>query len=335
MQQSSVSNELPKATWMDVILRYNKPNHLKSTWQMINSIVPYVLLWFMMVLSLEISYWLTLSLSVFAAGFLVRIFIVFHDCVHGSFFMSHKINVVCGVVLGVLTFTPFHRWQYEHLTHHRTVGNLDKRGVGDVRTLTVDEYRNKSRWQRVSYRIYRHPIILFGIAPILLFLLKYRFSSSELSWKIKYQIYFTNLLLFLFYGLLVWLLGWKIVVLIQLPILYISAVHGVWLFYVQHQFEDVVWTRSGEWDYHSMAIKGSSFFKLPVVLQWFTGNIGFHHIHHLSPIIPNYNLSRCHHENEMFHTVKPITFWSAFKTMSLRLWDEKRKRLVRFKDVNG
>jgi len=333
MLQGHSSTHPPRATWMDVILRYNKPNRLKSIWQIVNSVVPYVLLWFLMVQSVSISYWLTLLLAVFAAGFLVRIFIIFHDCVHGSFFKSHHINTFCGFVLGVLTFTPFHRWQYEHLTHHRTVGNLDKRGIGDVKTLTVEEYRNRSKWQRFKYRFYRHPVFLFGVAPILLFLFKNRLTSRDNSREIKYMTYLTNVVLILMYGMLVWFLGWKVVVLIQFPVLYVSAVHGVWLFYVQHQFENVVWARTGEWDYQSIAIQGSSFFKLPILLQWFTGNIGFHHIHHLSPIIPNYNLAQCHNENDMFQVVKPITFWSAFKTMSLRLWDEKRKRLVRFKDV--
>lgn len=335
MLQGNLSPDPPRDTWMDVILRYNKPNHLKSIWQIANSVVPYVLLWVLMVHSLDISYWLTLLLSIFAAGFLVRIFIIFHDCVHGSFFKSQHLNSICGVILGALAFTPFHRWQYEHLTHHRTVGNLDKRGIGDVKTLTVEEYRSRSRWQQFRYHFYRHPIFLFGIAPILLFLLKYRFTSRDMTWKMRYQTYLTNSILLLIYGLLVWMLGWKVVVLIQLPILYISAVHGVWLFYVQHQFEDVVWSRTAKWNYQTMAIRGSSFFKLPAVLQWFTGNIGFHHIHHLSPLIPNYNLEQCHKENEMFQSVKPLTFWLAFKTMRLRLWDEQRQHLVRFKDVKG
>jgi omega-6 fatty acid desaturase (delta-12 desaturase) len=318
--------------WMEIISRYNKPVPLKSWWQIINSLGSYLILWFLMVKSLEISYWLTLILSVFAAGFLVRIFIIFHDCGHGSFFRSKRMNTVVGIITGLFVFTPYHRWHRDHHIHHQTVGNLDKRGTGDVMTLTVEEYHNLSGWQRFGYRLYRNPFFLFGIAPILLFAVLYRFTKKYMSWRERLYILLTNLALAGMIALVIWAIGWKAYLLIQLPVLYIATVHGVWLFYVQHQFRHVKWTDSGNWDYMTVALKGSSLFKLPVILNWFTGSIGYHHIHHLSPGIPNYNLKRCHLENSLFWQVKPITFMSAFESLLLRLYDEKREMLITFRE---
>jgi omega-6 fatty acid desaturase (delta-12 desaturase) len=318
--------------WMEIISRYNKPVPLKSWRQIINSVGSYLILWFLMVKSLEISYWLTLILSVFAAGFLVRIFIIFHDCGHGSFFRSKRMNTVVGIITGLFVFTPYHRWHRDHHIHHQTVGNLDKRGTGDVMTLTVEEYHNLSGWQRFGYRLYRNPFFLFGIAPILLFAVLYRFTKKYMSWRERLYILLTNLALAGMIALVIWAIGWKAYLLIQLPVLYIATVHGVWLFYVQHQFRHVKWTDSGNWDYMTVALKGSSLFKLPVILNWFTGSIGYHHIHHLSPGIPNYNLKRCHLENSLFWQVKPITFMSAFESLLLRLYDEKREMLITFRE---
>lgn len=322
----------PMPEWMEIISRYNKPDPLKSWWQIINSVGSYLLLWFLMVKSFEISYLLTLVLSVFAAGFLVRIFIIFHDCGHGSFFRSKRMNTVVGIITGMFVFTPYHRWHRDHHIHHQTVGNLDKRGTGDVKTLTVEEYCNLSGWQRFGYRVYRNPFFLFGLAPILLFVLLYRFTKKYMTWRERIYVYLTNLVLAGVIMLMIWAIGWKAYVLIQLPVLYIATVHGVWLFYVQHQFRHVIWTDSGNWDYMTVALKGSSLFKLPGVLNWFTGNIGYHHIHHLSPVIPNYNLRRCHLENSIFRQIKPLTFMSAFESLLLRLWDEKRGMLITFRE---
>jgi len=318
--------------WMEIISRYNKPDPLKSWWQIINSVGSYLILWVIMVKSFEISYWLTLAISVIAAGFLVRIFIIFHDCGHGSFFRSRRMNTIVGIITGLFVFTPYHRWHRDHHIHHQTVGNLDKRGTGDVKTLTVEEYHNLSGWQRFGYRLYRNPFFLFGIAPILLFAVLYRFTKKYMSWREKLYILLTNLALAGMIALLIWAIGWKAYLLIQLPVLYIATVHGVWLFYVQHQFRHVLWTDSGNWDYMTVALKGSSLFKLPAVLNWFTGSIGYHHIHHLSPGIPNYNLKRCHLENSIFRQIKPITFMSAFESLLLRLWDEKRGMLITFRE---
>ncbi len=320
-------------SWVKVVMRYNFPDNFKSWWQVVNSVVPYIAIWVLMVYSLEYSYWLTLLLSVFAAGFLVRIFIVFHDCGHGSFFKSERLNRLVGIPLGLLSFTPYHRWHRDHKEHHATVGNLDKRGVGDVKTLTVEEYKSLSKWKKFGYRFYRNPIFLIGVAPLLLFLIQYRLPKSYMNRKELVYLHLSNLALVLGILLVIWAIGWKAYLLIQLPVIYLASVHGVWLFYVQHQYESVKWERSDKWDYKTIAIQGSSYFKLPFILQWFTGNIGFHHIHHLSPTIPNYKLSKCHKENPMFQDIKPITFFSSLKSLRLRLWDEKKQRLVGFNEI--
>lgn len=320
-------------SWVKVVMRYNFPDNFKSWWQVVNSVVPYIAIWVLMVYSLEYSYWLTLLLSVFAAGFLVRIFIVFHDCGHGSFFKSERLNRLVGIPLGLLSFTPYHRWHRDHKEHHATVGNLDKRGVGDVKTLTVEEYQSLSKLKKFGYRFYRNPIFLIGVAPLLLFLIQYRLPKSYMNRKELVYLHLSNLALVLGILLVIWAIGWKDYLLIQLPVIYLASVHGVWLFYVQHQYESVKWERSDKWDYKTIAIQGSSYFKLPFILQWFTGNIGFHHIHHLSPTIPNYKLSKCHKENPMFQDIKPITFFSSLKSLRLRLWDEKKQRLVGFNEI--
>lgn len=327
------SNKSEETNWVKIVSKYNYPSPLMSWWQVVNSVVPYFALWVLMVYSLEISYWLTLLLSVFAAGFLVRIFIIFHDCGHGSFFKSDRWNKIVGIPLGLLVFTPYHRWHRDHKEHHATVGNLDKRGVGDVQTLTVDEYKNLSKWGRFSYRFYRHPLFLIGLAPLLLFLIQHRIPKSYMNWKEHMYVYLSTLSIAIAIFLVILAIGWKAYVMIQLPVIFIASVHGVWLFYVQHQYESVQWVRTHEWDYKNIALQGSSFFKLPLLLRWFTGNIGYHHIHHLSPRIPNYKLAQCHKENPMFQDVKPITFFSSLKSLRLRLWDEKKQKLIGFNEL--
>ena len=328
---SGIQNE--SRSWMQIVQQYNKPEAIRSWWQVINSVVPYIGLWVLMVYSLSISYWLTLGLSIFAAGFLVRIFIIFHDCGHGSFFKSPLLSRIVGIPLGILVFTPYHKWHHDHLIHHQTVGNLDKRGVGDVKTLTVEEYQKMSKPKRLWYRIYRHPIILLIIGPFILFTILLRFSKTTRPKTEQLYTHLTTLAIAsIVVGLSFWI-GFVPYLLIQLPILYIATVHGVWLFYVQHQYEDVRWERSGQWDYKTIALEGSSYLKLPKVLQWFTGNIGFHHIHHLSPRIPNYKLEKCYNENPSLHVDKPLTFFTALKSLKFRLWDEKKQRLVGFRGI--
>jgi omega-6 fatty acid desaturase (delta-12 desaturase) len=333
MKAEAETNGKLNSDWITIISGYTKPDRLKSWWQIINSVVPYIILWVVMVKTTEISYWLTLLLAVPAAGFMVRIFIIFHDCGHGSFFKSQRMNKIIGIITGLIVFTPYHKWHYDHKIHHQTVGNLDKRGVGDVKTLTVEEYSALSRWQKFSYRFYRNPFFLFGIAPILLFTILNRFTKPNMSFREKMYVHLTTLALVASITGLILIMGWKTYVLIQLPVLYIATVHGVWLFYVQHQYRDVLWEGEADWDYKTTALQGSSWFKLPGILNWFTGNIGYHHIHHLSPRVPNYNLKKCHYENPIFHNVKPLTFFSAFESLLLRLYDVKRKRMIRFSEI--
>lgn len=321
------------ASWHGIITRYNKPSMSRSIWQIVNSVGAYLLLWVLMVLALKVSFWLALPLIVLAAGFLTRVFIIFHDCGHGSFFRSKRLNETIGTACGILAFTPYHRWTDSHRIHHQTVGNLDKRGYGDVWTLTVEEYLSKSPWQRFIYRLFRHPLFLLGFGGPLMFVVTNRFTTRRMTWKQRRNIYFTNAVIFALAAGMSWLIGWQAFLLIQLPVIYIAAVGGVYLFYLQHQYDDVTWARSGQWDYYQMALHGSSFFRLPGLFRWFTGNIGYHHIHHLGPTIPNYNLVKCHRENPMFQEVKPITFFRSFHSLSLRLWDEKGQRIISFREL--
>ena len=327
------SQASPNKEWIRIIGKYNKPHRLKSIWQIINSLGPYLLFWYLMYLSLDISYWLTLGLAFPAAGFMVRMFIIFHDCGHGSFFKSKRANKIVGTILGSLVFTPYDRWHLDHAIHHSTVGNLDKRGNGDVWTLTVEEYNALSPSRKFEYRLYRNPVILFLIAPFLLFVVWFRFPKKGMNRSEHMSVYITDLILLAFGTAVSLLIGFKAFLMIQLPIAYIATSAGVWLFYVQHQYEDVIWSRHQEWDYKTMALEGSSYLKFPKLLQWFSGNIGFHHIHHLSPKIPNYNLEKCHKENAMFNDIKPVTFVPSIRTLRLRLWDEKLKRLIGFREL--
>jgi omega-6 fatty acid desaturase (delta-12 desaturase) len=323
----------PQLPWRDVVTGYNKPDRWRSAWQIVNSLVPYLVLWFLMIVSLKISFWIVLPLSMVAAGFLIRLFIIFHDCGHGSFFKSRKSNFIVGNIFSIMAFTPYMRWTDSHRIHHQTVGNLDKRGIGDVWTLTVSEYLNLSRSGRLKYRIFRHPVIFLGLGAFLMFMVFNRFTTRRMNRTQKLNLYFTNALIALIAVSMSLLVGWKAYLVIQLPVMYFAAVGGVYLFYLQHQYEEVYWCRQKEWDYRTMAMEGSSFFKLPLILQWFTGNIGFHHVHHLGPTIPNYLLAKCHRENAIFHGIHPITLWASLRALRIRLWDEEQKRAVGFREV--
>ncbi len=316
--------------WRDIVAKYQIPAPWRSTWQTINSFGGFILSWCLMYWSIPISLWITLPLAVLAGGFVVRVFIIFHDCGHGSFFKSRLVNDILGTLAGVVTFTPYFHWRWEHSVHHASAGNLDRRGTGDVWTLTVQEYLKASRWKRFAYRLVRNPVILFIIAPLFLFLVRERFPTRGAGRREQLSVYGTNILLALYALMMGGLFGWKMWILLQLVVLTVAASAGVWLFYVQHQFEGVYWQRHEAWDYQEAALQGSSFYKLPRILQWFSGNIGFHHIHHLSPRIPNYNLERCHNAEPLFQTVKPVTLLASLGTMNLRLWDEQEQRLVGF-----
>ena len=321
------------ATWKEIVAKYQQPSTGRALWQIANTLVPYALVWYLMYRSLAVSWWLTVPLAVLAGAFLVRIFIIFHDCGHGSFFKSRQANDIVGFIAGVLTFTPYYHWRWEHNIHHASAGHLDKRGTGDVWTMTVQEYLESSRWRRFAYRLARNPLVLFGVAPLFLFLVLQRFPAPRANPRERHSVWWMNLaILGLVLGLAS-IFGLVAYVVIQLTVTMVAGAAGVWMFYVQHQFEDVYWERGDNWDYTAAALQGSSFYKLPRILQWFSGNIGFHHIHHLSPRIPNYNLQRCHDADPLFQRVKPITLFSSLKSLSFRLWDEKRRKLVGYRHM--
>jgi len=321
--------------WKSIVAKYQKAAVWPGVWQLVNTLIPYAALWVLMYFTLKISWWLTIPLAILGAGFLVRAFIISHDCGHGSFFPSRKANEIVGFVTGVLTFTPFHQWRWEHNVHHSTSGDLDRRGIGDIWTLTIQEYLEASRWQRFAYRLARNPVILFGLAPLYVFLIKHRIPSPKAGRRERLWVWWTNLAIVSIAAVMSWIFGFEAYMLLQVLMVLIAGSAGIWLFYVQHQFEGAYWQRSEDWDYSTAALKGSSFYKLPKVLQWFSGNIGFHHIHHLSPRIPNYHLEKCHKAEPLFQTVKPVTLFSSFKSFTFRLWDEQQQRLVGYRALRA
>jgi acyl-lipid omega-6 desaturase (Delta-12 desaturase) len=315
----------------DNVARFQAASLWRARWQVIDSLLPYALLWFAMERALLVSYWLMLPIAILAAGFLVRIFIIFHDCGHGSFFKSKRANNVTGAVAGALLLTPYRHWRWQHALHHGTAGDLDRRGSGDIWTLTVQEYLRSTRWRRLAYRLARNPIVLFVIAPLYVFVVHHRFAASKAPARERLSVHRTNWALLGITLMMGAVIGFKAFLLIQLTVSAIAGALGLWLFYVQHQFEGVFWARSEDWNYTAAALQGSSFYKLPRILQWFTGNIGFHHIHHLSPRIPNYHLQRCHEADPFFDTIKPVTLLASLKFLTFRLWDEQRKVFVGFR----
>lgn len=324
-------NRAVVAEWQAAVADYQKPHPWRATWQIVNSFGSYVLLWYLMYLSLGVSWWLTAPLAVLASGVLVRVFIIFHDCGHGSYFVSRRANRIVGFVAGLLTFTPYGHWRWQHAVHHATAGDLDRRGAGDVWTLTVQEYVQASRWRKFAYRLARNPFVLFVLAPIVMFLFVQRVPSPEATGKERHSVWWMNLAILGMVLALSSIYGFVPYLIIQLSITALSGAAGIWLFYVQHQFEDAYWQRAGEWDYTTAALRGSSFYKLPKVLQWFSGNIGFHHVHHLSPRIPNYNLERCHDSAPLFQGVAQVTVRKSLKSLTLHLWDESSQKLISFR----
>lgn len=320
--------------WQKVIKQYQNPDLGISIWQTINSFAGMFLGWILMYYSLRVGYWLTLLLAIPTAGFVVRIFIIQHDCGHGSYFKSRKANDNIGFLCSLFTWTPYKYWRKSHAIHHATHAELEERGTGDIWTLTVDEYFESPTSRRFFYRVFRNPFFLFLIAPTFNFVVLQRFNYTK-GWKNgeNQSIWITNLALTVLFVGGSLLMGWQNWLGIQLPVIAIAATVGTWLFYVQHQFEDTYWEHSKEWDYTLAAMAGSSYYKLPKVLQWFTGNIGFHHIHHLSPRIPNYKLEKVHKENEMMRQVVELTLWTSLKTIRLALWDETQNQLVSFRQA--
>ncbi len=319
--------------WKKLVAKYYSSHTWESIWQLLNSFTLFILALILMYFSLEVSYFLTLLLALPASGLLARIFIIQHDCGHGSFFNSRKANELCGMFCSIFTLTPYHYWRKSHAIHHASAGKLDHRGIGDIYTLTVNEYLKRSKWGRFKYRLYRNPLFLFVFIPAILFLIVYRFPNfrqKELK-PVFSSTYYTTLVIALLIGGMIWLVGLETFLLIQLPVTIITSSAGAWLFFIQHQFEDAYWANQDEWDYTKAALSGSSYYKLPKVLQWFTGNIGFHHIHHLSPRIPNYRLEKCHKENPVLHTSAVLTLRKSLKSIFLSLWDERKKKLVSFR----
>lgn len=326
---------LKPSAWKGLVTHYQTSNLWRSIWQVCNTFIPFVGLWYLMYLSLDLSYGLTLLLALPTAGLMVRLFIIQHDCGHGSFFNSRKTNDAVGLCCSLFTLTPYYYWQKSHAIHHAHAGDLEHRGLGDIYTMTVQEYLQESRWGKLKYRLYRHPAILFLVLPSLLFVVGYRFPTpgAKALKRVESSVYWTNLALAILVGTMIWLVGWQAFLLVQVPIVLIASSAGAWLFYVQHQFEEAYWAGSESWDYTLAALQGSSYYRLPKVLQWFTGNIGFHHIHHLSPRIPNYMLEKCHNDNALFQEVVVLTLHSSLKSIFLSLWDEEQQKLIGFRQL--
>jgi omega-6 fatty acid desaturase (delta-12 desaturase) len=319
--------------WREALAPYARPHLGRSLLDLITSVVPYLALSVLMYLALDVSYLLTLVIAVPAAGFLLRTYIVFHDCAHGSLLPSKRANAWVGRTLGLIVFSPFASWRHNHAVHHATAGDLERRGVGDVPTLTVAEYRALPWRKRLGYRLFRNPLVMFGLGPLFAMVIQPRLTSRAARPRIRRSIIATDLALVLLIGALCWLIGWRDYLLVQAPTAMLAGSAGVWLFYVQHQFEDTYWQNTGDWSYADAALRGSSYLKLPKVLQFFTGNIGLHHVHHLSARIPNYNLQRAHDENPICHDVPTLSLWDGLRAVRLKLWDEERGRLVTFADA--
>jgi omega-6 fatty acid desaturase (delta-12 desaturase) len=318
-------------SWRKDMAPYAQSHLGRSILDVATSVVPYIALSVAMYQLLDVSYWLVLAVAIPAAGFLLRTFILFHDCTHGSFWKTKRANAWWGMFFGLLVYAPFHSWRHEHAVHHATAGDLDRRGVGDVETQTISEYFSKSRGGRFAYRAFRNPLVMFGLGPIWALVIQPRLVPKDARPRIKRSVLVTNLVIVAaIFGISV-AIGWTEFLLVQAPTAWLAGSAGVFLFYVQHQFEDVYWENADNWSYADAALRGSSYLKMPKVLQYFTGNIGLHHVHHLSARIPNYNLQRAHDDNpELFRDVPTISIWDGLRATRLKLVDESTGRLVTF-----
>jgi omega-6 fatty acid desaturase (delta-12 desaturase) len=333
MSEETLDEPISRQALNKIILPFTTPGRGKAAWQMANTLIPYFALWALAVyiINSDLSSWYALIPIAMAGPFLVRVFIIFHDCCHSSYFKSKWANTMVGYLSGILASTPYRDWGQSHISHHATAGNLDKRGVGDIWTLTVEEYITAPKLKRITYRIFRHPLFMFGVGPSYVFLVFHRFSQKGIQHKGRLSVYITNL------GLLALLLlagatiGYKTYLLIQLPITILAATLGIWLFYVQHQYEEVYWERNDVRDSLKAALEGSSYYKLPKIAQWFSGNIGLHHIHHLNPAIPNYNLQACHDGIQKLQHIEPLGVRKSLKSLRIHLWDEETRKLISFK----
>jgi omega-6 fatty acid desaturase (delta-12 desaturase) len=330
---SDPPDQATPASWSKALAVYARPSVARSILDLATSIVPYLGLSVAMYFSLRLSYFVTIAIAVPAAGFLLRTYIMFHDCAHGSFLPSRRANRYLGTVLGIFVMTPFQCWRFNHAVHHATAADLDRRGQGDVPTLTVAEYVTRGWRGRLGYRLFRNPLIMFGFGPFASMIIGPRLVPRSARPAIKRSIHVTNLALAILVAGMCLLIGWRDYLLIQLPTAMLAGAFGIWLFYVQHQFEDTYWKRAGEWSYSDAGLRGSSFLKLPQPLQWFSGNIGYHHVHHLCAKIPNYNLQRAHEENEVFASVPVLGVRDGLRATRLKLWDEEQGRLVTFAEA--
>jgi acyl-lipid omega-6 desaturase (Delta-12 desaturase) len=320
-----------------ILNRYRTPSPMRSIVELVITAGPLILLWFLMWATLDLGYWLCLLLAVPAAGFLVRLFMIQHDCGHGAFFHRRFANDWVGRVIGVLTLTPYDFWRRSHAVHHSASGNLDRRGIGDIDTLTVHEYLALSPWGRLRYRVYRHPVVMFGLGPAYLFILQHRLPIGVMrgGWQPWLSTMATNAAIAAVVAVMIWFVGVGPFLLVHLPITLLAASIGVWLFYVQHQFEDTFWAKDWAWNLHAAALLGSSHYDLPGVLRWFTANIGVHHVHHLCSRIPYYRLPDVLREHPEVVATGRLTLLQSLRCVRLVLWDESRRRLISFRDMGA
>jgi acyl-lipid omega-6 desaturase (Delta-12 desaturase) len=319
-----------RAPWAEALKPFTIPCPRRGALAIATSAVPYLGLCALMYETISVSPALTAVLAVLAAGFLVRVFVVFHDCAHGSLLPSKRANIVAGSVLGVLVLSPFRRWRHDHAVHHATSGDLDRRGVGDVLTLTIGEYRSRSWKGRTSYRFMRNPLVMFGLGPVFAMVIGPRLVARDARPRMRNSVLGTDLVLLLLVAGLVWLIGWQDFLIVWAPAALLAGSAGIFLFYVQHQFEDAYWQRGPEWSYADAALQGSSHLKLGAVLRFFSGNIGLHHVHHLNARIPNYHLKRAHDSDPVFATVPTLSLWDGMRAVRFKLWDEHAGRMVTF-----
>jgi omega-6 fatty acid desaturase (delta-12 desaturase) len=318
------------ASWHDALAPYARPRLGRSLLEIATSVVPYLALSVLMYQTRQSSDVLTLVLAIPTAGFLVRTFIVFHDCGHGSMLPSKRSNAYLGRLTGLLVLAPYGRWRHDHAVHHASSGDLERRGVGDVLTLTVSEYGSRSRRGRLGYRAIRNPFVMFGIGPVIAMMVGPRLASRSQRPRMRNSVLGTDAALIVVVGALCWWLGWQTFLLIWAPAAMLAGSAGIWLFYVQHQFEDAYWQSTDDWDYAEAALRGASYLRLPKVLQFFTGNIGLHHVHHLNARVPNYNLQRAHDDNPIFHDVPTLSLWDGLRAVRLKLFDEESGKMVTF-----